>query len=75
MLAGALRMPFSTFFLFTFAGAACWALVIGYVGFLFGSSWGAVVNFVGRMDRIALGIMGACVVVFLLLYLLRRRRS
>ena len=39
ILAGALRMPFSTFLLFSFAGAVCWALVIGYVGFLFGGSW------------------------------------
>ncbi|MGO8791131.1 MAG: DedA family protein [Terriglobia bacterium] len=74
VLAGALRMPFSTFLLFTFAGAACWALVIGYVGFLFGSSWGTLVNFVGRMDRIALVIVAACVGVLLLVYLLRRRK-
>ena len=66
ILAGALRMPFSIFLLFSFAGAVCWALVIGYVGFLFGSNWDTLVNFVGRMDRIALAIIGGGAVALLL---------
>jgi membrane protein DedA with SNARE-associated domain len=47
ILAGAMRMPFLIFLLFSFAGAVCWALAIGYVGFLFGSSWDKLVHFVG----------------------------
>jgi membrane-associated protein len=74
ILAGALRMPFSIFLLFSFAGAACWALVIGYIGFLFGSNWDTLVNIVGRMDRIALTIIGGGVVAVLLLYLVRQRK-
>ena len=75
ILAGALRMPFPTFLSFSFAGAACWALVIGYVGFLFGSSWGKLVNIVSRMNRLALTVIGGCAVVLLLVHLLRRRKS
>jgi membrane protein DedA with SNARE-associated domain len=75
ILAGVLRMPFSIFLFFSFAGAVCWALVIGYVGFLFGSSWGKLVSFVSRMDRIALAIIGGCAVVLLLVHLVRRRKS
>ncbi len=75
IVAGVLRMPFSIFLFFSFTGAVCWALVIGYVGFLFGSNWGRLVNFVGRMDRLALAIIGGCAVVLLLVYLLRRRKS
>ncbi len=74
ILAGALRMPFSIFLLFSFAGAACWALVIGYIGLLFGSNWDTLVNIVGRMDRIALTIIGSGVVAVLLLYLVRQRK-
>ncbi|MDR3675353.1 MAG: DedA family protein [Acidobacteriota bacterium] len=75
ILAGTLRMPFSTFVLFSFAGAVCWALVIGYVGFLFGSSWDALVHLVGRMDRIGLAIIGVCAVVLFLVYLVRRKKA
>ncbi len=75
VLAGALGMPFSIFFLFTFLGAVCWAVVIGYVGFLFGSSWGTLVKIVGRVDRLALAIIAGCVIVLYLVHKLRRKKS
>ncbi len=75
VVAGVLRMPFPIFLFFSFAGAVCWSLVIGYVGFLFGSSWGKLVTFVGRMDRIALAIIGGCALVLLLVHLVRRKKS
>lgn len=75
VLAGALRMPFWTFLFFSFAGAVCWALVIGYAGFLFGSSWGKLVSIITRMDRIALAIIGVGAVALLLVYLVRRRKA
>lgn len=75
ILAGVLRMPFSIFLFFSFAGAVCWALVIGYAGFLFGSSWGRLVKFVSRMDRIALATIVSCAVVLILIHRFRRRKS
>jgi membrane-associated protein len=75
ILAGVLRMPFSIFLVFSFAGAVCWAVVIGYVGFLFGSNWDKLVHFVARTDRIALTIIGGCAIVLLLVHLVRRRKS
>ena len=74
ILAGAMRMPFLIFVSFSFAGAICWALVIGLVGFLFGGSWSTLVNFVGRMDRIALAIIAGCAVMLFLVHLIRRRQ-
>lgn len=74
VLAGVLRMPFSTYLFFSFAGAVCWALVIGYIGFLFGSSWDRLVSFVGHMDRIVLVIIGGAVVVLFLVHRVRRRK-
>jgi membrane-associated protein len=74
VLAGVLRMPFSTYLFFSFAGAVCWALVIGYAGFLFGSSWDRLVTFVGRMDRIALVIIGGAALVLFLVRRVRRRK-
>ncbi len=75
VLAGVLRMPFSTFMLFSFAGAVCWAFVIGYVGFLFGSNWDKLVHFVGRMDRIALIILAGITLVLLLVRLVRGKKA
>jgi membrane protein DedA with SNARE-associated domain len=75
VLAGALDMPFPSFLLFSFAGAVCWSLVIAYVGLLFGSSWGTLVSFVARMDRILLACVGGCALVLLTVYVLRRRKS
>jgi membrane protein DedA with SNARE-associated domain len=74
ILAGAMRMPFLVFLSFSFAGAVCWALVIGFVGFLFGGSWNTLVSFVGRMDRIALAIIAGGAVVLYLAHLIRRRK-
>jgi membrane-associated protein len=74
LVAGVLRMPFLIFLFFSFAGAVCWALVIGYVGFLFGSSWDRLVSFVGHMDRIALVIIGGVAVVLFLVHRVRRRK-
>lgn len=75
ILAGALGMPFSIFLFFSFAGAVCWAVVIGYVGFLFGSSWGTLVHVVARMDRIALMTIVGCAALLILVHLIRRRQS
>jgi membrane-associated protein len=75
VLAGVLRMPFSTFLLFSFVGAVCWALVIGYVGFVFGSNWDRLVHFVGRLDRIALTVIGGIVVALFLVHLIRRKKA
>ncbi len=75
ILAGTLRMPFSTFMLFSFAGAVCWALVIGYVGFLFGSNWDKLIELVTRTNQIALVIFASCAMVVLLIYMVRRKKA
>ena len=75
ILAGAVGMRFSVFLLFSFAGAACWAFVIGYVGLLFGSNWGRLVHTVARMDRIVLTTIAGCAILLFLVYKFRRRDS
>jgi len=71
---GVLRMPFLPFLFFSFAGAVCWALAIGYIGFLFGSNWDKLIAFVGRMDRVALVIIAVAAVVLFLVHRVRRRK-
>jgi membrane protein DedA with SNARE-associated domain len=74
VMAGALRMPFPTFLLFSFAGAVCWGTVIGYVGYLFGSNWAKLASVVGRMDRIVLAAIVGGALVLILVHRLRRRK-
>jgi membrane protein DedA with SNARE-associated domain len=75
VLAGVLKMPFSSFLLFSFAGAVCWAVVIGLVGFLFGSSWETLLHVVGRLDRAALILIVCGAGVYFLIHFVRRRRT
>jgi len=75
ILAGVLLMPYPRFLFFTFTGAVAWALAIGCIGFMFGSNWERLVGFVARLDRITLGIVAVAVLVALVVYLLRRRRT
>jgi len=74
ILAGVMRMRFLTFLLYSFAGAVCWGIVIGLVGFLFGGSWDTLVRIVGRMNRIGLIAVVACAAVLFLVHAVRRRK-
>jgi len=75
ILAGVLLMPYPRFLLFNFTGAVCWALIIGSIGFLFGSSWERLVNLLQQLDRATLMIVGVGVGVLLVVHLVRRKRK
>lgn len=49
-LAGVLRMPWRTFLLFNFLGAAVWAAVISSVGYMFGRHWATLTRDLKRFD-------------------------
>lgn len=68
--AGALRMPYPRFMLFNFSGAVVWAITIGCIGFIFGSSWERLVHFVKEFDWLVLAAFA--VAVLALAYLKRR---
>jgi membrane-associated protein len=74
ILAGILRMSFLTFMLFSFAGAVCWSIAIGYVGFAFGGNWDRLVHLVARLNRIALMVVAAIAVVGLVAHYARKRK-
>ena len=74
ILAGVMRMPFWAFFLYSFAGAICWGIAIGLVGYLFGGSWNTLVEVIAHMNRIALLIVAGGVVVLLVVHMIRRRK-
>jgi membrane-associated protein len=49
-LAGVLRMPWRSFFLFNFLGAIVWVSVIACVGYFFGQQWEALSRALGRVE-------------------------
>ena len=53
-LAGALRMPWKTFLLFNFVGAAVWVTVIASAGFAFGTQWDRLLIILDRINLIAI---------------------
>ena len=73
ILAGVMLMPYRQFLIFNFTGAVCWAMTIGTIGFLFGSSWERLAGFLDRLNWISLVLVGAGVLAAVLIHLLRRK--
>jgi membrane-associated protein len=67
-LAGVLRMPWGSFAVFNFLGAALWVSVISTVGYLFGRHWQDLVRLLHRVD------VGALVLVIVVAAWLWLRR-
>lgn len=75
VLAGLFQMPYLRFLFFNFTGATVWAIVIIYVGFMFGNSWALVEQHLKRLNEIALIMVVAAVLVGLIVYYIRRWKS
>lgn len=72
ILAGASRMPFVQFLIYSSIGAVLWAGVYGTLGYVFGSNLPALERAIGRTSFIVLVIV---VLAGTLLYLSRKKRS
>ena len=70
-MAGVLRMPWRSFALFNFLGAAVWVTTISLIGYFFGSEWEDLLRI---MKRVNVGIFIAAAVVIAFLYWRYRRR-
>jgi membrane-associated protein len=71
-LAGAFLMPYPRFLLANFSGAVVWAFAIGWVGYLFGSSWQRLLHLFKQVDT---AILLAVVLAALIVWLVYRRKS
>lgn len=72
-LAGTLRMPWKTFVLFNFLGAALWVTVIASAGFAFGTQWDRLLIILDRINVIAVVVAVLLALVFWIRY--RRRKA
>lgn len=71
--AGAARVPFGKFTLYTFLGSLPWSLALAYVGVLFGEHWERIRTVWRGFDLVVLG--GLAVLFLLWLRWHRRRRD
>jgi membrane protein DedA with SNARE-associated domain len=62
-MAGVLRMPWRTFLVFNFLGAALWVTAISSAGFLFGQHWGRLMRDLKRFD-VAVAILAVLALGF-----------
>ena len=57
IIAGTSNLRFRTFFVFDLIGEAIWVFGYGGLGYLFGSQWEAVSDFLGDMSGFLLGVV------------------
>jgi len=63
-LAGTLRMPWRSFAIFNFLGAAVWVTVIAGAGYLFGQHWRTLFRTIREFNIVA-GVVALAVILFL----------
>jgi membrane protein DedA with SNARE-associated domain len=66
LLAGASRLPWPTFLLYNAAGALAWSVTIAVAGYLLASSWNVLVRWIGTGGFIALAIVVALAVAWII---------
>lgn len=72
LLAGASRMNFAKFILYTTVAVVSWTVSIGIIGYFFGQNWALISKLLGRSGLIVIAVVA---VVFIIYYVTRRRRE
>lgn len=57
LLSGATRLPFQRFFIYDLLGETVWIFGYGGLGYLFGSQWETVNEFLGNFGGVVLGLI------------------
>jgi membrane protein DedA with SNARE-associated domain len=73
--AGIAGMKLGRFAAYTAVGTGLWSLVLAVAGYLLGHSWPVVSEWIGRYEKVALGLAIVVVVGFVARRLWERRRS
>jgi len=71
---GMLRVPFRTFAVYAYAGAACWTAAFVGIGYAFGERWETAFAFVERYVAYVCAGLGAAAAAYVLRTLYKRRR-
>jgi len=73
--AGIARMNIPRFTIYTIVGTALWSFLLALAGYLLGSSWPLVSTWIGRYEKLILGIGCAATLAFVLRRILLRPRT
>src|SRR5689334_21570152 len=74
-VAGASELSFSSFALFAYTGAFCWATAFITLGYFLGEQWNQVLRSVHETKRLTIGLIVAVVLGYFIFTYIRRRRS
>jgi membrane protein DedA with SNARE-associated domain len=72
-VAGASELSFSSFALFAYTGAFCWAAVFITLGYMLGEEWNRVLQNVDEMKFVVIGLAAAAIAAWFVFGYLRRR--
>lgn len=72
IFAGASHMRWRVFLVYNVAGAILWAVVISYIGYLFGNSWPILEKWVGRSGLL---MLLAAIVIVVVIWRVRAHRK
>lgn len=73
--AGIARMNLIRFNLYTIVGTALWSFLLALAGYLLGSNWPLVSTWIGRYEKLILGVGCAAILAFVLRRVLLRPRA
>ncbi|MDQ0220224.1 DedA family protein [Peribacillus cavernae] len=73
--AGMSNMKFWLFLLFTTIGTLIWNIILITVGAALGESWEDITHFIGIYSNIAYAVIGMGIVIFVILFIRKKRRA
>lgn len=73
--AGASKMNFVVFTIYTIAGTAVWSTVLIVAGYLLGNNWEIVGNYVSKYEYVIIIILSLCVIAYITYGLSKMRRE
>lgn len=72
--AGVARMNFMQFSIYTLIGSTVWSAILAILGYTLGSNWSVIGSYVAQYEKIILIIIGALVVGFISLRLIKSKK-
>jgi len=72
--AGIASMNLPRFSLYTAIGTALWSFLLAFAGYLLGQNWPLVMDWIGRYEKVVIGLVVLAVIVFVVQRLRQRKQ-
>lgn len=73
--AGVAKMRFVIFSIYTIIGALIWNTLLAYAGYILADNWESVGAWIGKYEKVILGVVVLAVILYFLRGYLRKRKS